>query len=174
MTQGTATGHQGPWATVEEAVGVLEHLESAGALSSRQLRYLDVRGAVPVGRVERDAARLYQPVDVMLLRVVIRAAARGVSMPQISAALRYLGEDVRAGLLQGRAVALVFDWRGVARLVPVSHAASDAQAVIALGDCARGVVAAMRAARRADPDGAKPAAWNGWRSVVGVPAPAMA
>lgn len=127
-----------------------------------------------VGRVQRDAARLYVPADVALLRVVVQALRAGVPMPRIAAALRYMAADVRDAFTARGSNALAFDWRGIARLVPMASAPTDGQAVIALSACWRGVVPAMRAMRRADPEASRPAAWNGWRAISGVEGPALA
>lgn len=147
------------WLTPDEVIVVIARLDGAARMVTyKQLRYWDAEGIVPAGRAlaSRNAARLYGADDIAMLRLAIRVLETR-SLRQVSEALRYRATDLRKAFSSSRPLALTFDARGVAQVVPVYHVPVGADAYD-LGECADGVSEAMRSVREHEPR-----VWSGVR-----------
>lgn len=147
------------WVTAAELVAVLRTLQPRHALTLRQLRYLDTKlGIVSPARAGDgpNAGRLYDVVDVALIRLALRVTA-GRGARQAWAALRYLEAELRAALRTGgRGQALTFDG-GIGRLRP----SEPTPGAYELAACLRGVDAALDQVRRTEGG-----AWTGNRWIA--------
>lgn len=147
------------WVTAGEVVRLLGTLEPQTPVTIRQLRYFDTTlGIVAPSRAGTgpNAGRLYDAVDVAVVRLALRALA-GRGARQTWAALRYLEADLRAALAAGgRGLALSFE-TGIGEL----RAAGKAVGGYDLASCLRGVAGAMTQIRRTEG-----AAWTGNRWIA--------
>lgn len=117
---------------------------------------------VPVAKAAgARGALLYSLRDLGLARVVVRLLQAGVIPQHVLTAFKYRRLEIAAGLVSARSMVLMFDDAGIARVIPLADAPSDAAAVVSLHECGRGIEKAVRSVRRSS-DGV----WIGWRTIA--------
>jgi hypothetical protein len=152
----------GPLVNVSEACAVLSSLEAPllkrferGAVTPRQLRYLEEGGVLRPLRTSAGDGRLYAAVEVAMVRLWLQIQGVG-TVPDYAArtALAYLGEQIRREL-ERRSTDAVLVMRGLrGQLLPLSKAKtlrSDASCWIPLEQVRRDVAQRLGAVREAAP-----------------------
>jgi hypothetical protein len=150
-----------PSVTVAEAVSLLRRLEprNAADLTDRKLRYMAAMLGVEAGR--SGATVLLNRVDLLLMRMLIRLEASGLSRPLARFAAVCVAPEVRELLSRGRPVASVVvvpiatAYPKVRR--PVLTSLGEAQRLglggvyVVLRELAAGIAEGIRATRTAQP-----------------------
>lgn len=148
------------WLTAAETVDVVAACEpTLPRLTYARLRYWDDEGIVPACRLQAGGARLYTAEDAAMLRLALRVLHDGRGLRQVSEALRYRSDEIRAAFHSRRPMVVLFGARSLALVCVVSQVPAGCDAY-PLRECYDRVEDAIRAVRQQEPR-----LWDGWRRV---------